>query len=182
MGLCLAFPYFDADGNPMEFTNGDGTAHPFVRLKPDKPRPDRKAKEKGKKIKYESPVRAPCRAYIPRGTWAILSDPSVPLVITEGEKKALCADQHGIPCIGLGGIWSWQRGRPTDADGNKTGPRELIPDLEAVAWAGRAVTIVPDSDLGEKSGVQWATWHFAEVLREKGAKVLVAVLPSEADG
>src|SRR5262245_47967606 len=131
-----------------------------------------------RKVKYESPGQTPCRAYLPPGTRAALADPSVMLLVTKGEKKAACADQSGFPCIGLGGVWAWQVKRPKDEDGRGTGPRELIPDLAAVAWAGRRVTIAYDSDLADKPEVPWAEWHFAEHLREAGADVRVARLPA----
>ena len=94
MGPCLAFPYFDATGEPMTYRNGDGADRLFVRLKPAKPRTD--AKDKGRKIKYESPAGAACRAYFPPGTRAVLAEPDIPLLLTEGEKKALAADQLSV--------------------------------------------------------------------------------------
>src|SRR5262245_28745593 len=60
LGPCLVIPYFGPAGEPMTYANGDGTAHPFVRLKPDRPRADRK--KAGKTVKYESPGKTPCRA------------------------------------------------------------------------------------------------------------------------
>lgn len=129
LGPCLVIPYHDPAGQPMTYRNGDGTDHPFVRLKPAKPRIDKT----GRKVKYESPAGAPPRAYFPPGTRAtVLADPSVALVVTEGEKKSLCADQHGFRCIGLGGVSAWSVKRERDADGKAVGPRELIPDLAGV--------------------------------------------------
>ena len=180
MGPCLAFPYLDAAGGPMTYRNGDGADHPFVRLKPTKPRID--TRNKGRKVKYESPAGAPCRAYFPPGTRPALSDPAAPLLITEGEKKALAADQHGFACVGLGGVWSWMVKREKDDDGKGTGPRELIPDLAAVEWPGRVVTVVYDSDLTDNPDVQWARWHLGEALRERGAAVHVVDLPAGTDG
>src|SRR5262249_56041449 len=130
----LAFPYLDTDGSPMTYTRGDGSSHPFVRLKPDHPSDGRN----GRKRKYESPLRASCRVYIPAKLRPHLNDPGVSLLITEGEKKTLCADQHGFPCIGLGGVWAWQKKRLQGEDGNKTGRRELIPHLAAINCPGRA--------------------------------------------
>lgn len=179
MGSCLAFPYFDSAGNAMEYVNGSGTAHPFIRLKPDKPR---KGAKGDRSRKYESPLGGSSRAYIPIRTRAALLDATIPLLITEGEKKALCADQNGLPTIGLAGVWCFQIGRTEDIRGNKIGLRELIPDLEAVQWPGRIVTIVFDSDIIAKPEVQWACWHLSELLRDQGATVRVATLPSEPNG
>src|SRR5207248_1126878 len=134
----------------------------YVRLKPSKPRIDGRT---GKPVKYESPVGRPNRLYIPPGcTRAALADPSVPLLITEGEKKAAKADQEGFPCLGLVGVYGWQKRRPKGADGKGVGLRELIDDLAAVAWQGRVVFLVFDSDAARKKEVRWAGWHLAEAL------------------
>src|SRR5262249_5448047 len=108
LGDCLAIPFRDAEGRPTG----------YCRLKPDRPR---KAKEDGKAIRYESPKGSSNIAYFPPGTLAALKDPSVPLVITEGEKKAAKADQEGFPCIGLVGVWGWQKKRVKDKDGKAQG-------------------------------------------------------------
>jgi hypothetical protein len=180
MGACLAFPYQDQRGNPMTFRNPNGAIRPFIRLKPLKPRDDKK--KSGKSIKYESPIGAPCLAYIPPGTRSVLADPSVPLLITEGEKKSLAADQYGNRCIGLGGVWAWQVPRDKNKDGKGVGDRELIQDLSAVAWSGRRVFIVFDSDLADKPDVQWAEFHLADQLQSRGACVRIVRLPAGAGG
>jgi hypothetical protein len=95
----LGIPY----RGPGGYKNG------YVRLKPDKPRLD----EHGKPVKYESPRDVPNRAYFPPETLPALSDPSAPLLLTEGEKKAAAADQEGFPCIGLVGVWGWQKSAPS---------------------------------------------------------------------
>lgn len=169
-GACLVIPYPDADGAPSG----------FARLKPDRPRKDRK--KDGKCIKYEGPAGKPNRAYIPRCTRAKLADPTVPVLFVEGEKKCAAADQHGFACIGLPGVWSWQQKRRKDEQGRGTGPRQLLPELAAVNWTGRTVTVMFDSDIAEKEAVQWAEWHLCEALRAAGAVVRVARLPNGAVG
>jgi hypothetical protein len=48
-----------------------------------------------------------CKAYIPANFRPkILTDPNVPLYITEGEKKALKACQEDLACIAVAGVWS----------------------------------------------------------------------------
>lgn len=167
LGPCLCIPFPGSDGRPTG----------YVRVKPDRPRT-----LGGKRVKYESPRKAPNRAYLPPGTLAALADPSAPLLLTEGEKKAAKADQDGFPCVGLVGVNGWQTKRPTGAGGTKAGPRELIPDLAAVAWAGRRVYVVYDSDAADKPEVRWAEWHLAEALRAAGADVRVVRLPPGSDG
>jgi hypothetical protein len=81
----------------------------------------------------------------------------------------------------VGGVWAWQLKRERNEAGQGVGPRELIPDLAAVVWAGRVVVIVFDSDLRDKPDVQWARWHLYEVLRELGADVRVVDLVAGTD-
>ena len=167
-GAVLCIPFFGANGNPLD----------YIRVKPDKPR---KGKD-GKPIKYESPKGAANRAYLLPMTRAALADPSMPLLITEGEKKAAKADQEGFACIGLVGVYGWQKARPKNADGKSEGQRELIPDLAAITWNGRRVLIGYDSDIIDKPPVAWAQWHLAEVLTKAGAVVLAVRIPPGADG
>src|SRR5262249_33513101 len=122
------------------------------------------------------------RAYFPPGTIAALKDPSAPLVITEGEKKSAKADQEGFPCIGLSGVYGWQKRRPTDSAGKKYGERELIDDLAAITWEDRPVVIVFDSDAATNEDVLWAEWHLAQALIARGALVRVVRLPQGPAG
>lgn len=170
-GPCLVIPY----------TNSDGNRTGYVRLKPSRPRTDKKT---GKPIRYEAPKGKPNRLYVPPGIRGKLGDPALPLIVTEGEKKALAADQSGFACVAVPGVWCWQQGRQRQG-GKSVGPRKMIPDLDAIPWTGRAVTIAFDSDAADKQDVQWAEWHLAEVLTKSGANVSVVRLPSgpvEADG
>jgi putative DNA primase/helicase len=169
LGDCLAFPFFGADGKPTGYS----------RLKPDKSRKDKKT---GKPIKYESPKGVSNRAYFPPATRAALRDSSIPLVLTEGEKKATKADQERIPCIGSTGVWSWMKKRKHDADGKPQGERELIDDLASIPWQGRLVYVCFDSDATSNPNVRWAEWHLAEVLARKGAVVKVIRLPAGDTG
>jgi Domain of unknown function (DUF3854) len=88
--------------------------------------------------RYVQPSNLPPRAYFSTlYKWPkILADPSQRLLITEGEKKAAAACKHGLPCIGLGGVWNFR------AKGSDT----LIPDLLQIEWSRRQVVIVLDSD------------------------------------
>src|SRR5262249_34362777 len=143
LGPCLASPFFDAEGKPTG----------YCRLKPDKPR---KGKD-GKPVKYESPRGVPNQPYFPPGTLAALRDPSQSLVITEGEKKAAKADQEGFPCIGLAGVYGWQRKRDAKAEGE----RNLIEGLASIPWQGRTIYICFDSDAADNPQVRWAEWYLA---------------------
>jgi hypothetical protein len=162
LGPCLVIPFKNTPG-----------ANGYARLKPDKPR------QKGdKSVKYESPVGEPNHVFLPPGTVAVLNDAASVLLVTEGEKKASKADQEGFPCLGLVGTYGWQKKRPRDGNGKGTGPRELIDDLDSIAWQGRQVFIAFDSDAAEKQEVRWAEYHLAEALQRRGAGVKVVRLPA----
>jgi putative DNA primase/helicase len=165
LGPCLCIPFADAEGKPTGYS----------RLKPDRPR---KSKEDGKPVKYESPKGSTNRAYFPPGTLPALKDPSAPLLITEGEKKAAKADQEGFPCIGLAGVYAWQRKRLRDKDGKATGERQLIDSLASLSWQGRPAFLCFDSDAATNSNVRMAEWHFAEALARQGATVKIVRLPA----
>ena len=163
LGECLEIPYFDRHGKPTGYS----------RYKPDRPR---RNKEDGKPIKYESARGRANRAYFPPATRSMLADPTKPLVITEGEKKAARADQDGFHCIGLAGVYGWQKKRHRGAGGKPEGPRELIDDLTGVVWKDREVYVAFDSDIAQKPAVRAAEWQLAKLLKAKGAKVKVVRL------
>jgi hypothetical protein len=114
------------------------------------------------------------RLYIPQRVTGTLRDISIPLYITEGEKKALRATQEGLSCIGMGGLWNWSDG---------TEGKSLIPDFDLVEWRGRTVYIVPDNDWeqpdrhGEKKNLRQAVYELGYRLIDRGAKVSVIELP-----
>lgn len=82
---------------PFRIVDGDNG---YCRIKPDVPR-----RQQERAIKYESPKGRPGQVYIPPKTFAVLNNADHGLLITEGEKKALKADQEGQPCVGLVGVF-----------------------------------------------------------------------------
>jgi len=125
--------------------------------------------------KYLQASGTPPAAYFSKNTpWKkILSNPDIRICITEGELKAACACKLHIPTIGLGGIWSW---------GSKKLGWELLPELEAIAWTLRSVIIVVDSDGATNPLVEVGAHRLAAVLRKRGAKPRVLILPSKENG
>lgn len=161
MGTGLVIPFFASDGSLIS----------FLRIKPTNPRKPKGAK---KPAKYESPVGHPNLPYFPVGISEAISDPTKSLSFTEGEKKAAKATQEGFPTIGVTGVFNWkQPGSHADS---------LIPDLAAIKWASRPVTICFDSDRVTNPNVLDAEWRLASVLRAQGAIVKIIVLPSLPDG
>ena len=167
-GPVLCIPFYTADGKCME----------YVRVKPDKPR----EQKKGKLIKYESPIEEANRAYFPPATRGVLADPTKPILVTEGEKKAAKADQEGFPCVGLVGVYGWNKPRSNDKVSKGDGSWELIADLADVPWKDRSVVIAFDSDITGKPEVQWAERKLAETLARADAKVFFVRIPPTKDG
>ncbi|GEA15556.1 hypothetical protein E308F_18000 [Moorella sp. E308F] len=134
----------------------------FVRVRLDRPKGD---------MKYVSPRRAGCRLYVPPG--ADMTAPEV--VITEGEKKALCAVNNGINCFGVSGIDSW---RERSAVGEQLPPDEALLGRLKRDWGGQRVVLVYDSDIDQRHK-RWAAFpELAEQLYRLGAKeVKIITLP-----
>jgi putative DNA primase/helicase len=168
LGDCLKIPFLDLAGKP----------NCFARVRLGTPLTDKD----GDPIKFLSPVGGTNQPYIPAGVGPALPDPTIPLILTEGEVKALAATQAGFPAIGLIGVYGGQKARPKGPDGRKTGPRELIPGLAAVAWKGRKVFISFDSDAVTNRNVKLAEYHLAAMLQAAGADVRIVRLPAEPDG
>lgn len=159
MGSVLVFPFHRPDGS---FTG-------YCRLKPDAPRAD---KSTGKPIKYESPRQRGNEIYFPPGIAAALADPTAPLVLTEGEKKALAATQEGFACIGLVGVFGW---KTKDS-------ATLPPALAAIPWRGRRVYLAFDSDMLTNEKVALAAGWLASVLEAQAAEVRVVHIPAGPEG
>lgn len=160
-------------GMVIPFRTSDGEEIEHRRVKLDHPRCDKDAKI----IKYESPVKAPNRAYFPPGFK--IGDT---VILTEGEKKALAAWQAGFCAIGLVGVWGWQQKRKRDDKGHAYGSRKLIPDLAGIDWKSRRVVTAFDSDAAGKPEVQLAEDRLAEALTKAGATVKIVRIPPGPDG
>ena len=95
------------------------------------------------------------------------------LTITEGEKKAACACQHGLIAAAVAGVWCWT----STLD---SGDKLTLPMLDEFQWTGRSVLICPDSDAWhEGKGWQILAGFFAlaKELQGRGAEVQFVKLP-----
>jgi hypothetical protein len=120
----------------------------------------------GHTIRYYQLPGTPPRLYIPGRARAALADPAVPMLITEGEKKALKADQEGLACVAVGGLWNWQTGgRP-------------IADLDRIDWVERETVIVPDSDVWTRPELLQPVFALGKEVEGRGAKLAVLKLPA----
>lgn len=179
----IVFPYY-LPGNPYPRE---------YRLRRDNPDleqgSDGEIKQKGKYL--SPPGRRNLVYFVPMtdGDW--LANTSLPICITEGEKKALALWQlswHGfsdaapIPrfvTVGLSGVWNW-RGKvgKTESDtGQRQDVKGVIPDFDLVKWKGRIVYIVFDTNVRTNESVQAARRGLASELKRRGAEVRLIDLP-----
>jgi hypothetical protein len=124
----------------------------------------------GHTIRYYQPAGTLPRLYLPPRARTALADPATTLYITEGEKKALKADQERLACVAIGGLWNWRHdGRALD-------------DFARIDFYERDTQLVPDSDVWTRPELLRAVYAFAKDLEARGAKVRVCKLPARADG
>lgn len=157
-------PYYDINKKPLDFYR--------VKLFPKTNTTDKFAKHP---IKYWQPVNTNPHLYFPLNIdWKdIAMNPTIPIVITEGEKKAAKACKEGIPTIGLGGVWSFR---------SKKNCELLIDDFNQVNLKSREIFIIYDSDLTNNENVRLAQIALAKELTFQGAKVFLGYLPEYGNG
>jgi hypothetical protein len=157
----LVFPY-DSTSHGGLWRRDDE----FVRCKLFPPVSD----GQGHTTRYYQRAGTPPRLYVPARARGTLADPGVPLLITEGEKKALKANQEGLACVAVGGLWNWQvGGRP-------------IADLDRIDWCDRETLIVPDSDVWTRQDLLQPVFALGKELEGRGGKVAVAKVPAGEGG
>lgn len=153
---------------PIHGVMGDIVLHQH---RPGEPR----LNAQGKTIKYETRSRARMALDVPPLARAQLGNPRVPLIITEGAKKADAAVSHGLCCIGLMGVWNFR-------GSNEFSGKIALPDWENVALNDREVSICFDSDVMTKAAVQQALSRLKAFLDRRHAKTSIIYLPEGADG
>ena len=161
----------DREGSVKSISEGLRLNYPgtdFYRIRLDDP--------KGK-MKYTQAAGTGSRLYFAPGydRWKTGMEP---LVIAEGEKKALalaCRLGTKVGIIGIGGVWNWTGGKDRDR-------RILIEDFNRVDLRGRTVYICFDSDAESNQQVLKAERDLVGALHDKGAKVRIVVLPQERKG
>jgi hypothetical protein len=162
-------------------------------IRRDLPEFERRGNDETKpKGKYLWPACARNRFYFPPGvTQQILGDTTLPLVITEGPKKLLACyrlaiegtEGHRFLPIGLSGVWNFRGtvGITTTSAGRKAKLKGAIPDFEKIAWAGRIVYILFDSNVQTNAKVRSAEIALAKELMRREAKVFLARLPNDCN-
>ncbi|MBD2525586.1 DUF3854 domain-containing protein [Nostoc sp. FACHB-133] len=181
--------------------------------KPNRPRPKTVKKDgftvavEGKFIKYEHPPSVDLSIFlldVPgviaqniyskagvnptdsdrlNGFWYCVYKHNIPLVITEGAKKAASLLSQGHAAIGLPGISSGYRS-PKNEWGKKIGDSYLADELAVFATSGREIKICFDYETKPetKLNIQRDIWKTGSLLQEFGAVVKVVTLPGSDKG
>lgn len=163
----LQIPYFDLKGKLTKFWR--------VRYLED-PRPNGFAHATmAKAPRYLQPAKTLPEVYLPPLVdWTAISvDATQNVVITEGELKSASTTKNGIPCIGLGGVFSYM---------SSSMGVPMLPMLEQFNWKNRETVIAYDSDSVTNPMVGIAQLRLAAALLQMGANVSIAMLPAKADG
>ena len=168
----LLLPLHGVDGRPVPVTlPKEQRQIPFTVYRPDTPQ----FEADGKARKYFAPMGAGTHIDCPPASQAALGDPTVPLWITEGQKKADALASHGACVLAILGVWNW-RGE------NDRGGLTALAEWEYVALNNRQVRIVFDSDVIRKKQVHSALKRLKSLLRHRGAIVSIATLPDDGAG
>lgn len=132
--------------------------------------------------KYIQPPGRANRLYYPPGLpTAALADPTLPIIITEGEFKSLALWRLAtyrtpsllfVP-VALGGVNNWRGivGKAVGTNGERRDVKGVIPDLERIVFKGRRVVIAFDSDAEKNPQVRTARSGLAAAAIERGAIV-----------
>jgi len=123
---------------------------------------------KQRRAKYEQPAGQAHRLDVHPRNRPALSDPTIPLWVTEGIFKNDALASAGRCSIGLGGVWCFQK--------------ECLPDWDLIALQGRTVLIAFDSDAETNPNVGQARDALAAFLTERGARVRIVRLPAGPNG
>ncbi|HKC63803.1 MAG TPA: DUF3854 domain-containing protein, partial [Pyrinomonadaceae bacterium] len=142
------------------------------------------------KNKYLSPPGRSNLFYIPPGTPAeYLTDVSIKVAFTEGEKKALALFRYfseraeRVLVIGLCGVWGWRGrvGKAVDDVGARCDVKGPINDFDRITWQGRHAYIIYDTNVHTNDSVKAARNGLAKEIKGRGVDVRLVDLP-EIDG
>src|ERR1051325_648139 len=164
----IVFPYYwPGEENPREY-----------RLRRDHPDLEQQADgfPPKEKAKYLSPPGRGNNLYFPpQIDPADLSNTKLPIVIVEGEKKCLAMHRLSLESgekflpIGIAGVWAFRGvvGKDNDAKGARCDVKGTIPDFEHIAWRGRTVKILFDTNVATNKLVKAARTRLRKELIDR---------------
>lgn len=134
-------------------------------FKPDSPR----ANENGRLVKYECPYETDTDLFFPLG----FEMSSSAIILTEGIKKAIKAQQEEYHTFSIAGVWNWK---------SKTTDSKINPNfenfVEKVLQSGKdRIYLCFDNDVTEKEQVKLALERLSVYLLSKNILPLVIKLP-----
>lgn len=110
-----------------------------------------------------------------------VQDIEIPLIITEGEKKAIKAVQEGFPCVSLGGVYCWKTKPNNETNEEDIYDCDIIEDLKNINFKNKEILLCFDNDMWEKPQVKMALYQLsAYLISEKSAKVKIIELPKNS--
>lgn len=146
--------------------NPKGTWSQSGQIKPNRP----VKKNDGREIKYVNPAGKAVQLDVHPWHKDKATDPTVPMWVVEGVKKADCLTSHltdGSMVVAIPGVYSWRSRTQT------------LGDWEDIVIRGREVVICFDSDARHNRMVSEAMRRFGDWLRGKGASKVTYALPPE---
>ena len=176
----VVFPYvFPGSPEPREF-----------RLRRDQPDIEIRSDGSRKEIaKYLCPSGSRSLLYVPPGVeTALLTDTTLPLAITEGEKKALAlfrlANHESLSLrflpVAIAGVYNWRGtvGIEGGPKGERISVKGTIRDLDRLSYKSRTVYLIFDNDVLTNWSVRHSRARLARLLRKWGARVLFVNVPA----
>ena len=135
-----------------------------VMYKPDNAPQD----SSGKKLKYGQPTGRAHLDVHPRHRDAMV-DPTIPIWVTEGIKKADSITSRGGVAIAISGVWNWR------------GSLGTLGEWEDILLRGREVIVCFDSDTNTNRQIALAMKRFGRWLYSKGARPTYVITPALPD-
>lgn len=124
----------------------------------------------------------------PKTPVAWLKDTKIPVIFTEGEKKALALWRYfhergeQVLVIGLSGVWNWRAviEKVRDAGGHVIGEiKGAVPDFDKIIWNGRTVWLLFDANVHTNESVRAARKGLTRELQQRNAVVEWLDLPAD---
>ncbi|MEG4407992.1 DUF3854 domain-containing protein [Microcoleus sp. MON2_D5] len=143
-------------------------------FKPDEPVMMSPEDEDGSKYltRKDKPYDAIALPHPDKDFWPrVIDDPSHPVELIEGPKKAGCLVGLDYAALALCGVTM----------GLQKGGKNLVKNLEILAVEGRPIRIVFDADLATNPDIRRALKALATVLKKKGCVVSVVIIPVELE-